>query len=246
MNFKPVFIEANDLDDAWYQLLSALFEHGREYKIDEGSHAGESRLTFDFVAGFIKHPHQGPLAPYVPESGSLSPPTSHEEIEQYFANYLMDGRCAPDEEYRYGTFLVGGDYELPSNSLLMKVPNQVQWVIDHFNKKGLGQEHCYITIGYPESNLAYDIPYTNEGDRRTSPCLRGLDFRVVNNHLTTHVIYRSWDLVGGFPTNMGGFTLLNQYIASEINVEPGPLSFSCKSLHAYSHAYPYIKMRLGK
>ncbi|MCK5016579.1 MAG: hypothetical protein KAS32_05835, partial [Candidatus Peribacteraceae bacterium] len=65
-------------------------------------------------------------------------------------------------------------------------------------------------------------------------------------YLTTHVVYRSWDLWGGFPENMGGFTLLNEHIAGELGVEPGPLSFSCKSLHAYSHHVDIIAARLGK
>ena len=46
---------------------------------------------------------------------------------------------------------------------------------------------------------------------------------------------------------MGGFTLLNEYIASKLEgVKPGPLSFSCKSLHAYEHHVDIIMKRLGK
>ena len=81
--------------------------------------------------------------------------------------------------------------------------------------------------------------------RKTSPCLRLLDFRIVDNYLTTHVVYRSWDM-WAWPENMGGFTLLNEYIADLVGVEPGPLTFSCKSLHAYDYQFEVIKMRLRK
>ncbi len=260
MKFKPVFVEATNLDDCWFQLLNELCIHGRQYKITEGSYAGTYRLKFDYVAGFIHYPHTLPLAPYVSPDSGLSPPTTDDDIQEYFTNYLMNSELSKNEDYRYSTWLVGGDYYVPAMSVsdttypgritynyhpnIVRVPNQIKWIINHFNTKGLGNEHCYVTIGYPESNYAYDIPYSNENERKTSPCLRGLDFGVVDGYLTTNVIYRSWDLISGFPTNMGGFTLLNQYVAYNIGVEPGPLSFSCKSLHAYDHAYDYMKTRV--
>lgn len=253
----PITVHARDLDDCWFTLLDYLFRFGREYYIDEGSFANQKRLTFDFVSGFIDHPHTRPLAPRVSEASSLPPPTTDDEIEQYFANYLMDSLLVKNEDYRYATWITGGEYRPPKmfsshdgiqflTQDTIVVPNQIEWIINHFKEKGLGNEHCYLTVGYPESNFAYDIPWQTETERRTSPCLRGLDFRIVNNQLMTHVIYRSWDLVGGWPTNMGGFALLNEYVAESIGVKPGPLAFSCKSLHAYDHTYEYIRARLNK
>lgn len=266
--YKPIFIEATGLDDAWFRLLWNLFEHGRKYYINKGSYEGQYRRSFDFVSGFIHYPHTNNLAPIMPESSILPPPTTHEEIEQYFANYLMNSNLAPNEDYRYATWIVGGWYKLPAingweylcsdgnsievdyivdgETLWIKVPNQIEWVIKHFNEVGHGNAHCYLTVGYPESNFAYDIKYENEAERRTSPCLRGLDFRVINGYLSTNVIYRSWDLIEGFPTNMGGFALLNQFVAEHIRVRPGPLTFSCKDLHAYDFSYKYLIERIGK
>ena len=258
MKFKPVFINATTLTDCWYQLLWNVNEYGRKYKIDEGSYKGEYRLAFDDVSGFIHMPHVRLLAPLMPEGLNVPPPTVDEDIEQYFVEYLMDGNIKDNEDYKYGTFICGGRYELPTLDMpanliydnYITIPDQFQWVINHFKEKGFNNEHCYITIGYPESNFAYDIPYTNEQERKTSPCLRGLDFRIIKddgiNYLATKVIYRSWDLYGGFPVNMGGFTLLNEYMAQELVIEPGPLSFTCKSLHCYSFQLEPLKMILRK
>lgn len=300
--FNPVYIKGTTLGDTWFQLLSALYENGRKYLITKGSYEGAYRLAFDDVSGFIEYPHERPLAPLMPEGSSLPPPTDENTINEYFANYLMDGNIKDNEDYKYATFITGGEYEIPQfewndpsvayNSCLDKgskvlVPNQVEWIINHFKKYGYGTEHCFMNIGYPESNFAYDIPYTNEQERKTSPCLRGLGFRIIEqefyeckecnfrwkedelfttngrnhlcpndrnihfnilkiNYLLTKVIYRSWDLFGGWPTNMGGFTLLNEYMASELNIEPGPLTFSCPSLHCYDFQLDVVKMRLGK
>lgn len=184
MRFKPVFIEATTLDDCWFQLLSALHEHGRRYKITEGSYAGHDRLVFDDVSGFIHKPHERPLAPMLPESSSLPRLTTDEDIEQYFADYLMNGKKQLNEDYKYATFIAGGTYEIPEfvryyndgtqirfSNFPVIVPNQIDWIIKHFKEKGFGNEHCYLTVGYPESSLAYDIPYTTEIERKTSPCV---------------------------------------------------------------------------
>lgn len=257
--FKPVFIESTTLSDCWFQLLWNVNEYGRRYKIDEGSYKGAYRLAFDDASGFIHYPHSRPLAPIMPEGLNVPPPTDDEDIEKYFAEYLMNGEIADNEDYKYGTWLASGPYYITKMKIVgygdaqgyvVRVPNQIEWIINHFKEKGFGNEHCYVTVGYPESNFAYDIPYTNEQERKTSPCLRGLDFRIVEdngvNYLLTKVIYRSWDLYGGFPVNMGGFALLNQYVAGELEIEPGPLSFTCKSLHCYDFQLEPLKMLLRK
>lgn len=207
MSFKPVYVTATTLDDCWFQLLSQLYHNGRRYKITKGSYEGHERVAFDFVSGFISHPHVRPLAPIIPSSCPLPPPTTEEEIEKYFANYLMDSTLAPNEHYKYGTWLVGGSYTIPpiSSEFLptgishpawkIVVPNQLKWVIHHFKTAGMGNEHCFITVGYPESSFAYEVPYVNPNERLTSPCLRGLDFRVVTDddgesYLLTCVYYR--------------------------------------------------------
>ncbi len=129
---------------------------------------------------------------------------------------------------------------------LNKQLTPIEWVINHFKEKGHGNNHCYINVGDSWTNFNYDILYNNELERKTSPCLKGLDFKIKNNQLITHVIYRSWDLFSAWPTNMGGFTLLNEYAAQEIGVEPGPLSFSSAGLHCYGHQIKSVKARINK
>jgi len=126
-------------------------------------------------------------------------------------------------------------------------PNtQLEWVIDHFKNKGYGNNHCYISVGDKFSCLAYERPYSNETERGTSPCLRGLDFKIKNDQLILGINFRSWDLYSGFPENMGGFVLLNEYVANELAVEPGPLTFSSNGLHCYDFQLEILKQRLGK
>jgi thymidylate synthase len=94
--------------------------------------------------------------------------------------------------------------------------------------------------------MAYDQPYENEADRGTSPCLRGIDTKIKDNQLQFHVYFRSWDLFAGFPENMGGITLLQEFMASELGIEVGTLSFSSLGLHCYDYQLDVLKQRLGK
>ena len=53
------------------------------------------------------------------------------------------------------------------------------------------------------------------------PCLRLIDTRVRYEKLHFILYFRSWDLWGGFHSNLGGLQLVKQYIAEEIGVADG-------------------------
>jgi len=254
----PVFIEAKNLDDCYFQLLSKIYKHGRKNHIDVGSFAGSDRLEFDFCSGFIKYPTTRPLAPIFPDG--VPPVTTDEAIQEYFVNYLMDGiNLSGNEHYRYATWLTGGKYRLPKAKfslgtdyvfegnldVWMYVPNQVAWVIKHYKEKGFGNNHCCIQIGNPESIFAYDIPFENEAERQTSPCLRVIDTHIKDGKLHLSVVFRSWDLYSGLPENLGGITMLGELIANELGIEMGPLSFSCLKLHLYNFQLEAVRTRLN-
>ena len=257
LKIKDIYIKGKDLNDTWFQLLWGIDSIGRKVKIDSGSFEGIDtyRVEFDFAAGIIEYPTIRPLSPIMPSN--MDPVTTDDIIGDYFVNYLMNGNLEVNEHYKYATWINGGYYNIPNIEVgeligcqTIKVPQQLEWCINHFKNKGLYNNHCYIQVGYPESCFAYDVPYKNPEDRQTSPCLRGIDLKIVDedgkNYLLSHVYFRSWDLYSAWPTNMGGITLLLEYIARELNVEVGFLSFSSEKLHCYSHQIKSLKKRLGK
>lgn len=237
---KPVFIEARTLDEAYFQLISKCYEIGYNIPVSEGSGKGGRRIEFPVAAGFIHFPQTRPLAPIMPHG--IPPTTTDEKIEEYFVNYLMDSNLEENEEYRYSTWINGK----LNNYVTGKMISQLDWCIDHFLKKGFGNNHCYITVGYPRINFNYDYPYTNETERKTSPCLRGIDIKIKDNKVILGIVYRSWDLYAGFPENMGGFTLLNEYIAEQLSISPGPLSFYSQGLHCYDYQIESVVKYLRK
>lgn len=261
---KPVFITAKNLDDCYFQLLSACWNQGRKYKIDAGSFAGNYRLELDCAFGVIEFPSTRPLAPIFPPH--IASVATDEDIEQYFATYIMDSNLSPNEDYRYSTWISGGEYNLPFANittsaiinkdinivgpLKIQCLNQLEWIINHYKSSGYGNNHCYIQIGYPESNIAYDQEYDNETLKKSSPCFRGLDTKIINENgeykLLLHTYFRSWDLYSGWPVNMGGITLLGEYICSSLgDVSMGALTFSSLKLHCYDYQLEQLKSRLG-
>jgi thymidylate synthase len=227
---EPVFIDAFDLDDAWFQCLSEILEKGHVYTITRGSYEGQKRLEFDFVVVRVRKPsHQ--IIPIIPEGMSIPAPTDMEYIQGYL-NYLMTGVKTQTEDYTYGERLVGP--EGMTKDMPLRV-NQIEEVIRIYKEKGFGTNQAIMEIGMPS-----DIKLTDP------PCLRLIDTRVRYGKLHFILYFRSWDLWGGFPSNLGGLQLVKQYIAEEIGVGDGEIIAASKGLHLYEYSWELAKMRANK
>ncbi len=252
---KLTFIEATDLGDAWFQALDKVMTGGRRYLITSGSYEGIHRSALPLVIN-IKYPGTRPLAPQMPEGSNIPPPTTEEDIEEYLG-YLMTPVRQPGEHYTYGEDLYW----------------QVEWVIKHYKEGGFGNNHGYMTVGRPETLYFYDrsVDYSEQifisersrgvvtqeyfrdnlwnkdsQNRPSSQCLRGIDTWIDEGKLHFWVYFRSWDLWGGFPVNLGGIQLLKEYMAESLEVADGAIVASCKDLHVYEHTDAVALMRLGK
>ncbi len=241
---EPVFINAFDLDDAWFQTLSEILDKGHVYKITRGSYEGQRRLEFDFVVVKVKKPsHQ--IIPIIPEGMSIPAPTDMEYIQSYLS-YLMTGAKTETEDYTYGERLVGRLIEpktevkenVTGSKMSKEMPlsvNQIEEVIKIYKEQGYGTNQAIMEIGMPT-----DIKLADP------PCLRLIDTRVRYGKLHFILYFRSWDLWGGFPSNLGGLQLVKQYMAEEIGVGDGEIIAVSKGLHLYEYSWDLAKMRTNK
>jgi len=142
-------------------------------------------------------------------------PTTDEVIHDYMS-YLMTGAKQENEEYTYGEDL----------------SPQIEEVIRRY-KQGVDTNQMCMTIGSRQSIFLKD-----------PPCLRVLDTRVQEGKLNFVLYFRSWDLWGGFPTNLGGLQLLKEYMAEEIGANDGSIIAFSKGLHIYEHCWDLAKMVL--
>jgi thymidylate synthase len=237
---EPVFIDAFDLDDAWFQCLSAILDKGHVYTITRGSYQDQKRLEFDFVSVRVKNPgHQ--IIPIIPEGMSIPAPTDMDYIQGYLS-YLMTGTKTNTEDYTYGERLVEPKArvkeQINGKELVKEIPldcNQIEEVIKMYKEKGYGTNQATMEIGMP-SDLKLEDP----------PCLRIIDTRIRYGKLHFILYFRSWDLWGGFPSNLGGLQLVKQYMAEEIGVEDGEIIAVSKGLHLYDYSWELAKMRTNK
>ncbi len=237
---SPIFIDAFDLDDAWFQCLSKILDEGYVYTIDRGSYKGQRRLEFDFVVVRVRKPaHQ--IIPIIPEGMSIPVPTDMDYIQGYL-NYLLTGTKTKTEDYTYGERLVEPKVKIRQNidgkEMIKEMPlnvNQIEEVIRIYKNEGFGTNQAIMEIGMPSDIKLVD-----------PPCLRLIDTRVRYGKLHFILYFRSWDLWGGFPSNLGGLQLVKQYMAGEIGVEDGEIIAASKGLHLYEYAWELAKIRTMK
>ncbi|MFC1623689.1 thymidylate synthase [Patescibacteria group bacterium] len=245
------FLEEYDLGNAWFSALDKIMTDGRKYLVTSGSYEGIHRIGMPILIN-IKNPGNRPLFPIVPDG--IPAPTTMEDIEEYVA-YLITGEKQPNEHYTYGEDLHW----------------LVEWVINHYKNFGHGNNHCYMTVGRPETVLFYDRDVVYEENisvvntngqvrvhqidnlwnknpeiKTSSQCLRGIDTWIDDGKLHFWIYFRSWDLWGGFPVNLGGIQLLKEHMAAEIGVGDGSMVVACKDLHIYEHTWVVALMRLRK
>lgn len=204
---KISLIEAKTLNEAWFQSLKRVLEDGYEYVIDRGSYQGHKRKELDFAVIRIEYPGARPLAPDTPPG--IPAPVTQEYLDGYLS-YLMTSHKKQNEQYTYGEDL----------------EKQIPEVIKMYREDGFNTNQAYMAVGSSQSIFLRD-----------PQCLRGVDTRVRYGKLHFEVYFRSWDLWGGLPANLGGLQMLKEYMASEIGVEDGELIACSKGLHLYDHCW---------
>ena len=84
--------------------------------------------------------------------------------------------------------------------------NQIELLIWTYKNKGFRNNQMVLQVAHPSDMLLID-----------PPCLRHIDTRIQDGKLHFYPYFRSWDLWGGFPANLGGIQLFKEYIAADRN-----------------------------
>jgi thymidylate synthase len=256
---KIINIEAITLDDAWFQLVYNCIEHGRDFKIDQGSFAGSTRKEFDFIVAHIKRPFERdteglPLTPQIPESMSGIPNPVPDGYLIDYSEYLLGFNMKKDESYTYGqrinkepiskllsdTIIGRPDiYRSYKGSRVLegiilnseKFLSQVDLAIEIYREHPRTNQMC-LQIAKPTDMLLLD-----------PPCLRHIDTRIQDGRLHFYPYFRSWDLWSGLPANLAVISMLQEYMAEEIGVQQGEMICTSKGLHLYDYSVSFAQMR---
>jgi thymidylate synthase len=249
------YIKARDLGDAWFQTLFKMLEEGSVFKIDRGSYAGQKRLEFDYITIEIEYPGVRPLLPQIESHFSIPNPVADDYLDDYLP-YLMTGEVSEGESYTYGQRMTHAKFsrrpdkkwlkdiyipelldilKMESEAITMNLNgehfiNQIELLIWTYKNKGYRNNQMVLQVAQPDDMLLQD-----------PPCLRHIDTRIQDGKLHFYPYFRSWDLWGGFPANLGGIQLLKEYVAAEIGVGDGEIIASSKGLHIYDYSFDLAK-----
>ena len=100
-----------------------------------------------------------------------------------------------------------------------------------YKEDGYNTNQAYMAVGSRESIHLTD-----------PPCLRGIQTRIRYGQLHFIVYFRSWDLWGGFPSNLAAIQMMKEYMAAEIGVDDGELFCLSAGLHLYDHTWDYARI----
>jgi thymidylate synthase len=232
---KPIYIEARDLPDAWFQCVYKIFDeegvHG--YSVDRGSFEGHERREFDLVMVHITYPGTRPLIPDIPSELGIPAPTSMDYVEEYL-QYLMTDKKAENELYTYGERLTNPKVVVDGRECGCGI-NPVEEVINIYRAGKHGTNQAIMEVGMPQDILLED-----------PPCLRLIDTRLMGGRLHFVLYFRSWDLWAGFPSNLAAIQMLKEYMCQEIGAEDGSITAISKGLHLYEYTFGLALKRLRR
>jgi len=258
MTQNIIHIEATNLPDLWHQTLYKAIEFGRDFKIDQGSFAGQVRKEFDFVVLRSKCPGTGELLPKLNPALNLDDPVADGYLDDYMP-YLMTGEEKEGEAYTYGQRLCA---QALSEFNYIRDPNIV--IQDNFNRTDvmflnpknmemyLNQMELmiwtYKNKGYRNNQMCLQVAQPTDMMLKDPPCLRHIDTRIQDGKLNFYPYFRSWDLWGGLPANLAAIEIMRQYCASAIGLETGDgeIIATSKGLHLYDYVFKIAELVRGK
>lgn len=202
------------------------------------------------------------LLPHLAEGCNIPNPVDDGYLDNYLAEYLLHWELKENESYTYGQRMT--KYEIPEEWVKkwqtadsFKLWNKIfiqdkdlwenpEIIIQEDDKYYLNQikllQEVYKTKGFRNNQMVLQIAHPSDMLLQDPPCLRLIDTRIQEEkdgktYLHFFPEFRSWDLWGGFPANLGGIELMKQLIAGEIGVNSGSMIVRSKGLHLYKYVW---------
>ncbi len=219
---KTQVIEARDLPEAWFRCMRTLLTEGRVYEVEKGSFEGLRRLEMP-VHLYIENPGTRPLAPEVP--AGVPSPTNDKYIEQYY--YFIAAPDKGENQYTYGEDMAP----------------QIAEILDRYSLWGPNTNRYCMMCGGRDSLFEYRKE--NQVSSAHSPCLRVTDLRIEDDTLHFFCYFRSWDLMAGLPSNLGGLQLLKERMAEAMGLKDGTITAFSKGLHLYENSWRQAPAAVG-
>jgi thymidylate synthase len=139
--------------------------------------------------------------------------TTSEYIDKYYKDLLTSNK-KEGEDYTYGE-------RINEDNQLLKCIAMLQQ-------------------GYT-NQAAISIAKPNDIELKDPPCLRHISFMVKEDKIHMGLVFRSWDIYAGFPTNLGGLAKLLAFVVGFTDKKIGRIYYTGFNAHYYSNSEDIIK-----
>lgn len=113
--------------------------------------------------------------------------------------------------------------------------DQVYGVLETLRKDPTSRHGVMITWDPASDSLVNGVK------RKNVPCQIGMVIDIINGRLNMHSIWRSVDMILGFPHDVTGNALLAYIFAAYLGVEPGLYTHFITNAHIYGNHYEYAE-----
>ncbi|MFA9288688.1 MAG: thymidylate synthase [Weeksellaceae bacterium] len=202
-------VRGEKLFDSWLAVVDRIMRYGHTKQTEYGSQQKELQA----VTWTIQHEDINDF--YIPDiSQKLQ---SHigldEAMRMQYKEIFLTGDKPGDVAYTYGNRL----FDYPENI------DQIKYIIAKL-KEHIYTRRAYATTFYPKVDEQHDSP----------PCMTQLQILSdIQGKLNMFVSFRSHDIFKAAIPNAYGLLCLQKYIADEVGVHPGTLTFQSVSAHIY-------------
>lgn len=203
----------SSIDELYYELCNELVEHGREVNVRNMSTKeliGKSFVLQNPRKRLLQNKERR-LSPYYALGEWLWYMSGSNSLEfiSYYAPSMW--KYSDDKKTLNGAYGKRIKHQLEEIILMLKKkPNTRQAIITIFDVRDLNYESLDI------------------------PCTLNLHFLIRDNKLHLIVNMRSNDIYLGLPYDIFAFTMIQEYVASMLNVELGSYYHHVSSLHYYT------------
>ena len=229
---KTTFIEAKNLSDAWIKALTQAYLYGEKYEVGKYNACTLDLPIIVHVKDALAEPVMNPKAP------------KYEARNKYAKEFIKGKGVEKENEFVYTYYSRLRHYpesiarsEVPniaSNEELLKTKDKSLIKFDQVKeavkllKKDPTLRRVVMCTWMPYKDLSLErMPH--------APCLVTVQPRINKGRLDFHVMFKSQDLYGGFPSNVYAITKLQKLMADKLGVQVGSYTHYAVSLHIYDN-----------
>lgn len=205
--------------DAWKQGLKHIVEHGKDHS--DGNREFRQCLNLNVE---ITNPYEDILVPI--KTLAESTKWVYPDVEE-IRSIILAKKRNPSYEFTYGQRIFYFNQEIDQiDSYIIPLLNK-----DKKTRTGV------ISLWNPLIDTKIEA--------REKPGVVFCMFKVVEDKLRATAVVRNTDFFVGFPANLYQLSVLQEYVAENINVDRGPLIVYSLTAHVYKENFEDINYFLG-